>query len=303
MPEFTRWKAKRVTGMSRRWDGKDIHRREDLQRARICSDRRRKEHIFLGIIVVPLCLIFFTMTMTACNQNVSQSNMSNVEVQTVDVVNRDVKSDGEITEETVSLSEVVEDVFPDSFRLQEYEWLNQYPELPTGCEITSLTSVLNYYGCDVDKTTMADNYLKKGYGSFYEMFLGNPRESSSFGCMAQPIVDAANKYFNSNNILMRAENISGSDFDDILKKVSHGNPVVIWNTIGMKQAFESQTLLLDGEEYAWIAPEHCVVIIGYDLNKSIVYIMDPMIGNVTRDLETFEQRYESMHSQAMYIAE
>ncbi|WP_251402620.1 C39 family peptidase [Ureibacillus chungkukjangi] len=35
----------------------------------------------------------------------------------------------------------------------------QNPELPNGCEITSLTAVLNYYGLQVTKTEMADNFL------------------------------------------------------------------------------------------------------------------------------------------------
>lgn len=38
-------------------------------------------------------------------------------------------------------------------------------------------------------------------------------------------------------------------------------------------------------------------------NKNIVYIMDPMEGNITRNLETFQSRYEEMHSQAVYIIE
>ena len=33
------------------------------------------------------------------------------------------------------------------------------PELPTGCEITALTMVLNYYGYAADKTVMASKYL------------------------------------------------------------------------------------------------------------------------------------------------
>ena len=37
----------------------------------------------------------------------------------------------------------------------------QNPELPTGCEITSLTMVLNYLGYNVSKTYMADNYLDR----------------------------------------------------------------------------------------------------------------------------------------------
>ena len=52
-----------------------------------------------------------------------------------------------------------------------------------------------------------------------------------------------------------------------------------------------------------MSPEHSVVITGYDLNKNIVYIMDPMEGNITRNLETFQSRYEEMHSQAVYIIE
>ena len=31
------------------------------------------------------------------------------------------------------------------------KWVSQKPELPTGCEITSLTTVLNYYGYNVSK--------------------------------------------------------------------------------------------------------------------------------------------------------
>ena len=37
----------------------------------------------------------------------------------------------------------------------------QYPDLPTGCETTSLTMVLNYLGYPVDKLDLADHYLDK----------------------------------------------------------------------------------------------------------------------------------------------
>lgn len=37
----------------------------------------------------------------------------------------------------------------------------QNPELPNGCEITSLTAVLNSKGYKVEKTEMADIYLPK----------------------------------------------------------------------------------------------------------------------------------------------
>ena len=38
----------------------------------------------------------------------------------------------------------------------------QYPELPTGCEVTALAMVLGFYGQDVDKCELSDKYLDKG---------------------------------------------------------------------------------------------------------------------------------------------
>lgn len=48
-------------------------------------------------------------------------------------------------------------------------------------------------------------------------------------------------------------------------------------------------------------PEHCVVLIGYDLDAGTVTISDPVRGMVTRNLNTVASRYEQMHSQAVVI--
>ena len=37
----------------------------------------------------------------------------------------------------------------------------QHPELPNGCEITSVTTLLTFYGYEAAKTEMADKYLPK----------------------------------------------------------------------------------------------------------------------------------------------
>ena len=52
-------------------------------------------------------------------------------------------------------------------RLTDFEIMEQYPELPTGCEITAMTMVLNYYGYNVDKVTMALDYMPKIQAEFY----------------------------------------------------------------------------------------------------------------------------------------
>lgn len=212
-----------------------------------------------------------------------------------------VEESGEIAELGTENVQMQTETIENYYKMEDFEWLSQNPELPTGCEITSLTSVLNYYGINVKKETMADDYLKKGDGSYYKMFLGNPRDAGSFGCMAQPIVDAANLYFKKNNVSMKASNVSGVTFDKILEYVSQGVPMIVWNTMGMAPAYESQTLTLDGREYTWIAPEHCVVVVGYDLDNNEVYVADSMAGMVTRNLKTFEERYDSLKRQAVYV--
>ena len=212
-----------------------------------------------------------------------------------------VEESGEIAELGTENVQMQTETIENYYKMENFEWLSQNPELPTGCEITSLTSVLNYYGINVKKETMADDYLKKGDGSYYKIFLGNPRDAGSFGCMAQPIVDAANLYFKKNNVSMKASNVSGVTFEKILEYVSQGVPMIVWNTMGMAPAYESQTLTLDGREYTWIAPEHCVAVVGYDLDNNEVYVADPMAGMVTRNLKTFEERYDSLKRQAVYV--
>jgi len=194
-----------------------------------------------------------------------------------------------------------ETIVASSYRIEDFEWLGQYPELPTGCEITSLTSVLNYYGYDVDKEVMADDYLEKGSGSFYKMFLGNPRSEHGFGCMSQPIADAAEKYFDNNSADMVVENVSGMDLDEVFEYVSKGLPMIVWNTMGMLPSYESYEYDADGETLTWRSQEHCVVVIGYDYDAGVVYVSDPMAGIVTRDMETFRTRYEELNRQAVLV--
>ena len=63
--------------------------------------------------------------------------------------------------------------------------ISQYPELPTGCEITSLTILLNYLGYNIDKTTLAKNYLNYTYSTsitFSDAFIGSPFNNDGYGC-------------------------------------------------------------------------------------------------------------------------
>lgn len=82
----------------------------------------------------------------------------------------------------------------------------QEPELPNGCEVTSLASVLHYYGYEVDKTVLSDKYLpklpfevKNGklYGADpYNAYAGEPRSrNQGFFSYVPPIIETVNRYF------------------------------------------------------------------------------------------------------------
>jgi uncharacterized protein YvpB len=209
-------------------------------------------------------------------------------------------------EATISKEQAIANI-QDAYKNKEkayidVKWLSQYPELPTGCEITSLTTVLNYYGYDVSKVDMARKYLKKGSGSFRNMFVGNPERDDGFGCYAKPIVDAANKYFKTSQNKANAVNLSNSTFETLLGYVAMDTPVLVWNTIGMSEPQKTASWDTEDGTVTWISPEHCVVLIGYDKIKKVVYVSDPMEGIIERDLNVFKQRYEQMCKQAVYVA-
>ena len=79
----------------------------------------------------------------------------------------------------------------------------QNPELPNGCEITSLCEVLRYLGFDADKCQLADHYLPRSerwYGADPDrVYMGNPHlddgsPETGYYCFAGPIAAAARRY-------------------------------------------------------------------------------------------------------------
>lgn len=183
-------------------------------------------------------------------------------------------------------------------------YLCQYPELPTGCEITSLTTVLNYLGYPVSKETMSDEYLPKSEettGDYMNYFLGNPRDEHAFGCFASPIVKAANAYLEEQDSQLKAYNYSGYAFDTLLNEINAGSPVIIWSTVNLVMPYVTLEWDIDGKSVEWLSPEHCVVLIGYDLNTKSVTISDPEKGIIQCSMSVIETLYEKMSSQAVVV--
>jgi len=187
----------------------------------------------------------------------------------------------------------------------------QNPELPNGCEITSLTAVLNYKGYDVEKTKMADEYLPKEafyvkdgklYGANpYVSYAGNPREKNGFFSYAPPIVEAANLYLDSVEGEEKPIDISGSTRDEIIEYLNQGIPVVIWVTLDLsKPKLNYSWYLMDtGEKKDMPINLHCVVLNGYAGDN--VHVMNPLKGQVVYNADAFFQSYLELGSHAMIL--
>lgn len=267
------------------------------------NNKKRKNILttfILLISITALCLVIGIYY----RDNHKQKEDDNTVVLNVDSTLETLSVDPEriksaILEHTTRAAENYE--YPNSFSL-DIPFVSQYPELPTGCEITALTTVLNYLGYNVDKLTMADYYLDKGKMgevSPYKAFVGNPRDEDSCGAFAPVLVNSATKYLKSQRSYMNVYNITGAEYNELLDYVDDGHPVLVWETMYMKEPYESCTWNIDGENIMWLSREHAMVLIGY--TQSTYIMADPLRGICEYDKELVETRYKSMGKQAIVI--
>ncbi len=181
----------------------------------------------------------------------------------------------------------------------------QNPELPTGCEVTSLTTVLNYFGYTIGKMDMANNYLiKEKYGAtdFSTAFIGNPQTERGYGCYSPVIVNTAQKFLNDYGNMHSVVDLSGYELSDLFKVVSSDYPIVVWCTMSLVEPREIYAWSLAGNiDVYWMQNEHCVVLTGYDLVEGTVTVSDPLKGIVKYNLQAFEKRYIQLGKQAVAI--
>ena len=188
--------------------------------------------------------------------------------------------------------------------------IDQRAEFPTGCESAAAVMALRYAGESVPLSDFVGRHLKKSfdfsykngqkYGpSPYEYFLGNPRTTNAYGCMAPVIEEAMVSVLGGNE---RVHNASGKTMEELCEEyIANGIPVVIWATIEMrKPTYTDSWMLPDGSVYTWPNDEHCLVFTGYDEDR--YYFNDPYSGRArswTR--EVTEERYNEMGKQALVV--
>lgn len=188
----------------------------------------------------------------------------------------------------------------------------QNPELPNGCEVTSLAMLLDSAGRPIDKVELYRDYLPRvdfhsvdgvRYGPDPEQYYAGDAASQTEGwyCFEDPIVQAANGWLDEPGSALRARALTGLSQTELDGYARSGTPLAVWVTLDYAPPqYSSYTWLLeDGTEYHPYRNLHCVVLAGRSGDG--YRIADPINGFQTVDRETFWASFSAMDSRAVVI--
>ncbi|WP_442602256.1 C39 family peptidase [Paenibacillus sp. KN14-4R] len=178
----------------------------------------------------------------------------------------------------------------------------QMPELPRGCEVTSLTMLLQFAGVNVGKMELASNMPKIPFmdddlhGDMNEGFVGDMYsfDNPGLGVYSDAVFKLGSSYLPNQLV-----NVTGKDMKDLYTMIDHGSPVWVITNGSYAELPESsfQTWDTANGPVKVTYREHSVVMTGYD--KDYIYINDPL-GNASKVRKyDFEQAWIQMGRQAI----
>ncbi|WEV43879.1 C39 family peptidase [Lactobacillus sp. ESL0684] len=182
---------------------------------------------------------------------------------------------------------------------------NQFPELPNGCEVTSLAMLMQYYNIKVNKLDLSqkidhvDSFTDNGQyrGNPNLGFVGLMSQANAGWCVYhQPLERVAQQYTN------RIQDFTGHDFIQVMKLVSDGHPVMIITTLKFKRVHDMQTWHTKQGKVHVTPSSHACVISGYNKKSKVVYVNDPY-GHKNKEVswQQLEASYNQQGKQALYI--
>ena len=188
----------------------------------------------------------------------------------------------------------------------------QNPELPNGCEITSLCELLNFMGIPADKCDLADNYLPRSerwYGADPdEVYMGDPHiddtsPESGYYCFAGPIIKAARAYLAARGRGdLEPVDLTGCGLEELEAQLAAGRPFIFWASLHFNDIrFDKcgSYPLPGGRTHRVFHTLHCMVCRGMDDDS--FYIADPLDFNEKVPKEQFMRVFRQLGSRAVII--
>ncbi|NGP45598.1 hypothetical protein G4V62_11770 [Bacillaceae bacterium SIJ1] len=196
-----------------------------------------------------------------------------------------------------------------SAQIDDVPLIHQYPELPRGCEVTSLAMMLQWGGSDVDKLSLAqevrtipattvDEEGKTIHGHPNDGFVGDMYSLTKpgLGVYHKPVAELANQYAPG-----RVADLTGSDWEVVEYQLSMGRPVwvIISTTFAPLPSSEWLTWNTSSGPIQITYREHAAIITGYDHDK--VYFNEPFGKTSEANKEGFKKGWEQFGKQAITI--
>lgn len=187
--------------------------------------------------------------------------------------------------------------------------IRQMPELPRGCEVTSLAMLLQHQGVQTDKLTLARE-VKKNPAQYRlndgKIYFGDPNKGfvgnmytytePGLGVYHKPIADLAEQYLPG-----KIKDLTGAELQELKIHLSDGRPVWVITNTEYKKLDESffQTWYTPDGPVKVTMKEHSVLITGYD--ESFIYFNDPLTGekNKKAPMKDFVEAWVQMGRQAI----
>ncbi|MCR8633574.1 C39 family peptidase [Paenibacillus radicis (ex Xue et al. 2023)] len=185
--------------------------------------------------------------------------------------------------------------------------VRQLPELPSGCEVTSLTMMFLFFGIQKDKMELVPEMkrdttpLRRGKNGAIA-YWGNPNTGfvgevtaagRGFGIYHGALFELQKQY------IPKAVDLTGQPFEKLEQQLREGIPSVVWTTIDYR---------VPEKWNVWDTPigpiqttfmEHAVLLVGFD--EQNVYVNDPLSGQakIKIDKGQFLETWEVMGKQAL----
>lgn len=178
------------------------------------------------------------------------------------------------------------------------------PVLYNGCEVTSLTMMLNYDHIDVTKNELASKltsvpitYDSGEHGNPNQGFVGDVTgDNPGLGVYHGPIYKLAKTQTS------QVQDLSGSNFDTVIKQLELGRPVWTITTVTFAPVDSLETWQTPQGSVKITYDMHSVVIVGFNRAKKQIYINNPY-GEKQQAVnwKDFEDAYNQMGQQAVVL--
>jgi uncharacterized protein YvpB len=160
----------------------------------------------------------------------------------------------------------------------------QNPELPAGCEVTSLTMLLQFAGLTKNKMELAaemprdetkiilnEDGTPKYWGNPNVGFVGDvSRKGRGFGIYHAGLFPLLKTY------IPKAIDLTEKPFENYEQQIADGIPVLVWTTIDFSVPTSWVNWDTASGPIQTTFAEHVVLLVGYDENS--VFINDPRSG-------------------------